>query len=565
MSGGDNILQVDTRPTKRVVVDSLTRDATVRASVFDLIDNSIDAARDTIFSELEPHEEHLLPASYRSFEISLELSGTKLKIKDNCGGISHDHLKSMVLRFGERSDHELGIGVFGVGLNRALFKLGQTSTLTTDTGLERAELVLDVPTYLMSDNWFLPAQKLPSSGKRGTVIEITDLPAGISKDFADREWVQDLTEEIGRRYGQFISKGLAILVDSSPVPAKIMEIRQNSPFPGEYKIFHADNGVSVHLEYGQLRDHRFSNEIGYDKVRNSQITDDYGWTVICNDRVILMSDRSLKTGWDSGFHTEFYGFAGIARFVSADPANLPWKTTKTDVDLNNEAYLLALVDMRRFASMWRTTVEKRKKGSAKGEKIGELPPAPAAPSPPTPSAKRKAKTRPGKQKPPIIKPDHHQYREVLPPDLNEIHCTDKLLALVHEGRRVDVYRDPYTSLALLRMLFETSGVHFLIRHGKADEIKQFVVGGYLARGLTLTDKEKDNAFPSMDELLAFLDKNQSIWGATKGPLRHSLTKMKTHQKIFNSVLHGPFQMVPQNLALNIRDEITPILRHLIET
>jgi len=38
--------KVDTRPSKAVVVDSLTRDTSVDACIFDLIDNSIDAARD---------------------------------------------------------------------------------------------------------------------------------------------------------------------------------------------------------------------------------------------------------------------------------------------------------------------------------------------------------------------------------------------------------------------------------------------------------------------------------------------------------------------------------------
>ena len=36
-------------PTKEVVVDSITRDATNEECIFDLIDNSIDAARNVIF------------------------------------------------------------------------------------------------------------------------------------------------------------------------------------------------------------------------------------------------------------------------------------------------------------------------------------------------------------------------------------------------------------------------------------------------------------------------------------------------------------------------------------
>lgn len=557
--------QVDTRPTKQVVVSSLTRDASVQACIFDLIDNSIDAARDTIFAASEPEDLHILPASYSGFEITLELSGSKFLISDNCGGISKDNLTSGVLRFGETSAHELGIGVFGVGLNRALFKLGELSKLKTDTGTERAEMTLDVSAYLAADeDWNLPARELPSTGEPGTVIEITKLPAPISKDFADRDWVEGLIEEIGIRYGQFIHKGLTIAVDGVIVEAHITAIRTNSPFPGEYKVFKAGDGVAVHIEYGQLEEHRFSNEVGYDKAVNASITGEYGWTVICNDRVILMADRSLKTGWDTGFHTEFYGFAGIASFEATDPANLPWDTTKTDVDLNNPAYLLALIDMRRFAAKWRSMVDKRKKASAKGEKIGELPPVTPSPKSPARAQPKKGKAPPVKKSPPTKKQDHHQYRTLLPGDVNELHCADKLLALVHEAQRVDIFRDPYSCLALLRMLFESAGVEFCRRHDKADEVRDFAVAARLKKEHKMTEAQKREAYPSMDELLLFLLQDASVWGATKSPLKHSLDKMKGHQKQLNGVLHNPFQQVPQHLAVSIRDEVTPILRHLIE-
>ena len=75
---------------------------------------------------------------FAGFTISLTLNGTGFKIEDNCGGIPVDALRDMVLRFGKASDHAMGIGVFGVGLNRALFKLGKVSHLKTDTGSERA-------------------------------------------------------------------------------------------------------------------------------------------------------------------------------------------------------------------------------------------------------------------------------------------------------------------------------------------------------------------------------------------------------------------------------------------
>jgi Histidine kinase-, DNA gyrase B-, and HSP90-like ATPase len=568
MAKSENQFSVDTRPTKTVVVSSLTRDASVEACIFDLIDNSIDAARDSLIA-MQGVEVPAIPSSYSGFKISLQLSGQKFVISDNCGGISKDNLAKMVLRFGETSSHELGIGVFGVGLNRALFKLGSTSTLKTDTGTQRAELTLDVPTYLASDDWDLPALEMVSTGNPGTEIQISGLSAAISKDFADSEWVSKIKREIGIRYGQFILKGLTITLNKSTIASHVMKIRDNGPFGGEYKVFKVGDGVSVHLEYGQLNEHRFSNETGYDKAKNKEITQEFGWTVICNDRVILMADTSLKTGWETGFHTEFYGFAGIASFVSSNPANLPWNTTKTDVDLNNSAYQLALIDMRRFATKWRAKAQERKKDSAKGITIGELPPAaekPKTDKPATRPSKDANASKSSTTKKLVKKLDHNQYRTLLPDDINELHCFDKFLSLVHEAKRIDIYQDPYSALALLRMLFETTGLEYFRRKGKADEIRDFAVTGREAKNKRpMTQKEKEQATPSMDELLAFLLQDTSVWGATKSALKHSLDKMKGHQKKLNGVLHNPFQLVPQNFAVTIRDEVTPILRHLIET
>jgi Histidine kinase-, DNA gyrase B-, and HSP90-like ATPase len=216
------------------VVNGLTKDVSVDACIFDLIDNSIDAARETIFADRSPEDQKTLPESYAGFEIKLTLSGNGFKIEDNCGGISVEPLKTMVLRFRKRSSHQLGIGIFGVGLNRALFKLGKVSHLRTDTGKQRAELILKTDDYLKSDDWELPAQEFQSTGQVGTEIEIRQLPSDIASNFADKTWVDARRERLARRYGRFIEKGLALSVNRIPIPnheiqcAKIVRMKVNT-------------------------------------------------------------------------------------------------------------------------------------------------------------------------------------------------------------------------------------------------------------------------------------------------------------------------------------------------
>jgi hypothetical protein len=70
-----------------------------------------------------------------------------------------------------------------------------------------------------------------------------------------------------------------------------------------------------------------------------------GISVICNDRLVLLNDTSIKTGWGDGgvpkYHPQFRGIAGIIIFSSGQPEKLPISTTKRDLDVGAEVYLNA--------------------------------------------------------------------------------------------------------------------------------------------------------------------------------------------------------------------------------
>lgn len=543
---------VDTRPSKEVVVKSLTRDATVEACIFDLIDNAVDAAR----SKLKPGPGDATPG-YAGFEIKLTVTGSAFKIEDNCGGISTHDLRTMVMRFGQRSAHKMGIGVFGVGLNRAIFRLGKLINLTTDTGKERSELVLNVDKYLEKDDddWNLPAASFPSQGHAGTSIEITKIPEEITQQFADSKWINGIRQQIGQRYARFLQHGLSIALNTKPAKDQEIPLRENGVMDGESKFYKTADDVSIYIQYGQHRDHRFSNEPDYDIEKNKKLTEQYGWTILCNDRAILIADTSDKTGWETKFHSEFYGFVGRVNFVCEDPSKLPWSTTKTDVDLNNHAYWSARKTMKEFAENWRKFAQHRKK-------IAVLKPIPPKAASKPSTAPKPSKTT---SKKPIvaIKPDHHQFRTVLPQDVQETYCDDKHLAVIHEAKQVDLGETPYIGMVLIRVLFEISVAKLLFRQGKLEELKQHAITTRKAAGLKIKDEK--NVWPKMDEILPYLENNMGVWGAKHPQIKHSLKRMVTHGPMLNSAVHNPFQIIPKTKAFEIRDEVLPILRHLIET
>lgn len=596
---------VDTRPTKIALVNSLTRDISIEACVFDLIDNAIDAAREALLQDPQGQAVEALPSSYADYKIRLEFSGEKFRIADNCGGISVAGMQKTALRFGERSDHPLGIGIFGLGLNRALFKLGRRSKIQTDTGMQRSELILDTEAYLEAESWDLPATSHRTTGKAGTSIEIEDLPDETAQLFADTTWVDAFRDQISKRYGRFIRKGLMIKVNDDLAVDGEVEIRKDGPIKEDRKFYSID-GVAIHFHVGQHVEHRFSAEPDYEKSNNALLTEEYGWTVLCNDRAVVMSDRSVKTGWDTKFHTEFYGFVGVINFVSSTPSNLPWDTTKSDIDLNNRIYQVALIDMRKFAQKWRKLANQAKTYKRKGIPLlpspspspgSEPAPVPAPtdgtvtkktpPSPPGPNPTPidRARDKTGRDNPKItVKLNHNQFPSLLPADVEERYCDDKHLALVQEAKALSLHDFPYSGMALIRILFEVSAVKFFERNGLLGKVKEFILQEREKKSARAAGKNAEqqknpevqekrsqardhvSVTGTLDEHVAFMEQNPAIWGDIKaGHLQHAVRAFANRKRLLNSVIHNPYQAINNSEAFTIRDEVLPILRHLIES
>ena len=571
-------LSVDTHPTKDVVVSSLTRDASVEACIFDLIDNAIDAARDVLeASHSLASDDHGLPLSYDGLKVELSINGNGVSIKDNCGGISPNELSKMVLRFGIKSNRKYGIGLYGVGLNRAIFKLGNNVKFETDDGKKLSILEFSTIDYLASDEWNLPATAFPSKKQPGTNIAIQNPPKNVLKFISDSFWISEFITEAEKRYFKFITKGFCIHINKTQLKPIFVPIRENGPFPAFNKFYKTEDGVTVFIEAGQHHLHRFTAEPDSDLKVNKLLTDEYGWSVICNDRLIVMSDTSEKTGWEKKWHPEFNGFVGYVWFVAEDGMHLPWNTSKTDVDRLSSVFQEAVGDMRLFTEKWRSYGRDAKAIRKRGEKL--LPPADrqreetqtvngsgvkkVEPSKPSPSNTDKSKAPIKKKVVPKI--DHNSLRAVLPSDVDQRHCKDKLLALVHEGQKIDMYDNTYSGLALIRMLFETSVIEFMIRTQKAAHMRAYCIEEKERKsGKKMSAARAKDYQPSIDELCDYV-LNHDVWGMQKKAyIKKSAERFKKHKERLNSAIHNPIQQINFTTALEIRDEVIPVLRHFIE-
>lgn len=365
---------VDASPVKSFFVHMLTRDISLDDAILDLLDNCIDGA-----IRLTPPEKNEDQNKYNGYEAKITISKTSFSIVDNCGGIPFDVLKNYAFRMGRIADYtesHLGtVGTFGIGMKRAIFKMGQKCRLTTTDG--KTEYVVEItPEWINNENdWNIPidVQKSSSSDTCGTKIEISNLNQGVSSQF-DREkssFITDLIGKISSTYAFILSKGFKIYVNDAPIKAKqITFAYDNKIKPYIFKSTKeiGNEKVDIFLTVG-LTSPLLSSEELDEKDKNAKFSSqDAGWTVICNDRVVLYCDKTELTGWGEvpvpKYHTQFISISGIVEFSSQNPELLPTTTTKRGIDTSNALYL-STKNIMREGTKYFTDLTNRYKGNEK--------------------------------------------------------------------------------------------------------------------------------------------------------------------------------------------------------
>ena len=379
---------VDASPVKSFFVTMLTRDISLADAILDLLDNCVDGILRTGVKKGEkPYAGHYAHISF---------DGDTFEIKDNCGGIPWDK-HSYAFRMGrsreERSkDNGLAtVGTYGIGMKRALFKLGKDTLISTQNKEHNYEVAIDEKWIAKEDLWEIPVQPGKSKHKDdGTTIVVGNLYEGVSKIFAEKnsEFETEFIKKVAGHYAFIIAKGFEVKVNKHIVPQKATKlafadiktkfsIPSIRPFIYESKI----NGVDVFLAVGFTRaipsqEEAISQE---DDLRYSTL--DAGWTVLCNDRAVLYCDKTELTGWGEAgvpsYHTQFIAISGVVEFSCDDASKLPTTTTKRGIDASSTLYLQVKNKMREGMRMF-TDYTNKWKGRAEESKlhIESAPPRP---------------------------------------------------------------------------------------------------------------------------------------------------------------------------------------------
>lgn len=347
-------------PFKALFVTGLTRDIDLEAAILDLMDNSVDAAfRDSPFG---PDDEN----RYSGYAITLNIDKNGLVLRDNCGGFDKKRVE-YALRIGRpRSvsfDDTGTVGMYGIGMKRAWFKLGRAIHLESINKTQDYRFSMDIDETWLSndelDGWDVDVYEDEDSGIRlmdasssGTAIKVEGLWPGVEDSIRETAFLPDLKNQIARVYNVAIAHGLRIFLNGERIsPLKHTWVISDPESDGMIEPYYFEgmiNGIKTQITVGfanlsGLKSSADENNDASEGERLSRSSGESGISIICNDRVVLLNDKSERTGWGvSGvprFHNQYVGLVGRVNFWSDDPNRLPLTTTKRGLDYASSAYI----------------------------------------------------------------------------------------------------------------------------------------------------------------------------------------------------------------------------------
>lgn len=372
-------------PTKTFFVSMITRDITLQDSIFDLIDNSIDGA-----SKCEGNPPINLDdkIDLSQYTISISASPDHFSIVDNCGGMTLDDATDYAFTFGRRADEihaNFSIGVYGIGMKRAAFKLGRdvnvrSTFLDNDDQRFSFMVPIDVDQWITTDNppWDFDIEIAEHLNANGVKIIVKRLTREARISFDNPQFMQDLRRAIVRDYSLYLNLGLNVTVNNQRIKSIPIKLRQSDDFvpmrhqyrvPLEEANGSDDDAVSVEIIAGMAG----PPPEGTEPDERIDAEKAYGWYIACNGRIVLAADRTSVSGWGTPdwpqWHYQYAGFLGIVLFTAPDASLLPLTTTKRSVDLSSDVFLRARVYMRDVSKRWIAYTNERKRNLDEAKKI----------------------------------------------------------------------------------------------------------------------------------------------------------------------------------------------------
>jgi hypothetical protein len=340
--------RVEAAPEKLFFVSMLVKDIELIPAIIDLVDNSADGARalrpDGDFTGLE-------------VRITINPDEDRFEISDNCGGFAADTARHYAFRFG-RPEAFVGIegsvGQFGVGMKRAIFKLGGAFRVESRSAHSRFVIDERVTTWAADHNpdWSFRFDELdepwdpPEGTELGTTITVTELHPGVKRDLSLTQTLGRLRTDLQLRHQEALLAGLTIQINGDLLVASTPALLQSElvkPIKRSFEIpADGERSVEATLIAGIVRGRAEDRDRDDGDADEAPRSAEAGWYLFCNGRLVLVADKSRLTGWgvagNNAYHPQYRLFRGYAYLQARDSSLLPWNTTKTGVDEDSPVF-----------------------------------------------------------------------------------------------------------------------------------------------------------------------------------------------------------------------------------
>jgi hypothetical protein len=323
-------LRVKASPTKELFIYMLTKDLVLVDAIADLVDNCVDGAKRLRHSE-----------DYTDLFVHLEVTSQIFRITDNCGGMDVKTAREYAFCFGRPlgmppTDHS--IGNFGVGMKRALFKLGRFFSVESHTKSSSFVLEQNIEDWASVSDWDFYFKDVKENlevrnTSVGTTIAVSNLYTGVSDEFSLDNFLIRLREKLESVHQISMEKGLKIKLNNTRLeflaPSLIASDLISPAFEEKEFVSEDLKKVSVKIYAG----------LSVPEPSKA------GWNIYCNDRLILESNTDFITGWGIKLHNDYARFRGFVFFDSLQSDLLPWNTTKNYIDSDLPLYRSVREDM----------------------------------------------------------------------------------------------------------------------------------------------------------------------------------------------------------------------------
>ena len=390
------IAKADANASRAFFVQMLTRDIALEDCVLDLLDNSVDGAWRSLGHAAPSLQDQGIDLS--PYSIKITANESLFSLEDNCGGMTQERAEKYAFTFGRMlaeddleeegekngepgddseetaepdgvdaegdeasGEAEYRIGVYGIGMKRAIFKIGGSidikSTYTEAVGRKAFRVPIDVPTWMRDPDtdWRFAIFEAAPDPEDGIRIEVTGLNRQTVAAFGSEAFMQNLRRVIERDYSLHLSRGLRVSLNGvslEPWQITMLEGGDFAPVNRSWDV--ALEGGTVHVELLAGAGAAPPDDEAPDESDKGEQR--FGWYVACNGRIVLAGDKTALSVWGADdfpiWHRQYRGFLGLVLFTSENTELLPLTTTKRSVDVSSEVFRQSKPAMREATRAW---------------------------------------------------------------------------------------------------------------------------------------------------------------------------------------------------------------------